>query len=66
MSRSARKYEINPHFDSGNDTLCMNLRRIWLEADAMGSERIKELAADAFDGAKRMDARLKDYKAGRA
>lgn len=57
-----RKYEINPHHDSGNNTLCMALRRIWLEGDACKNERIKELAADAFDFAKRMDARLKQYK----
>lgn len=64
-----RKYEINPAHESGDDTICMTIRRLWREGDAVGGahgDRIKELAADAFDKAKRMNARLKAYKEGRA
>ncbi len=63
-----RKFEINPHHNSGDDTLCMTIRHIWREADEIGGaagDRIKELAAHAFDQGKRMNARLRDYKAGK-
>jgi hypothetical protein len=56
------KYHINPHHDSGEDTLCMSLRRIWLAAHRSGVLDIQHEAAKSFDFAKRMDARLKYYR----
>jgi hypothetical protein len=56
------KFKITPHHDSGDDTICMALRRIWLHADACGNGAIKLEAEKSFDFAKRMDRRLKYYR----
>lgn len=56
------KYRINPHHNSGDDTLCMSLRRIWLSANSAGLEDIQHEAEKSFDFAKRMNARLKYYR----
>ncbi|MFN4296792.1 MAG: hypothetical protein ACK4FB_08110 [Brevundimonas sp.] len=65
----AFKYEINPHHESGRDTLCQALREIWREADALkdeaASERIKALSAKSFDFAKRIVAKAQEHKAAR-
>lgn len=59
----AYKYPINPYADSGDDTLCMSLRRQWLEGKRTGNLAIMHEAEKSFDFAKRMNARLKYYRA---
>lgn len=56
------KFKINPAHDSGDDTLCMSLRRIWNLADKAGLDAVKHEAEKSFDFAKRMDKRLKYYR----
>ena len=56
------KFPINPGHDSGDDTLCMSLRRIWLMADKLGQDKIKHEAEKSFDFAKRMNKRLQYYR----
>lgn len=56
------KYEIDPWNTEIDRTICSHIRAIWREADALGSDRIKELAALAFDKANRMDRKLRKYR----
>lgn len=56
------KFQINPHADSGEDTLCMSIRRIWLEGHRSGNKAIMHEAEKSFDFAKRMNERLKYYR----
>ncbi len=56
------KYHIDPYNDEPHGTICSTIRKIWRAGDAIGSEEVKQLAADAFDKAKRMDAKLKKYR----
>jgi hypothetical protein len=56
------KYEIDPHNESIEGTICATIRAIWREADKAGNAEIKELAAVAFDKANRMDRALKKYR----
>jgi hypothetical protein len=56
------KFLINPYADSGDDTLCMSLRRMWLEGHRTGNKAIMHEAEKSFDFAKRMNARLKYYR----
>lgn len=57
-----RKYEIDPDIDKGRQTICDTLRRLWRQADANGDAESKEMIADCFDYAKRMDEKLRWYK----
>jgi hypothetical protein len=57
------KFKINPYHDSGDDTLCMALRRLWLEGRRTGNKKVMHEAEKSFDFAKRMDKRLKYYRA---
>jgi len=56
------KYEIDPWNESIEGTICANLRAIWRQADTLGDDAIKELAAIAFDKANRMDRALHKYR----
>ncbi len=64
-ARPLRKHWINPEHHSKRLTVCETLREIWREADGEDPdpERLKELAAAAFDFCKRMDRRMKELKA---
>lgn len=59
-----RKYVIDPQTDTGQPTICNTLRTLWRRADAAGDAESKRLIEDCFDYAKRMDRKLRAYKAG--
>lgn len=54
-----RKFAIDPEKDTGLPTICNTLRVLYRRTDDPVS---LELIADCFDYAKRMDAKLRDYK----
>lgn len=57
-----RKFAINPDKDTGLPTICNTLRILYRRAQATEDTASLELIADCFDYAKRMDAKLRDYK----
>lgn len=54
-----RKFAIDPERDTGQPTLCNTLRRLWRRVD---DPEAREMIADCFDYAKRMDAKLRERK----
>lgn len=54
-----RKFAIDPEKDTGQPTLCNTLRRLWRRVD---DPEAREMIADCFDYAKRMDARMREAK----
>lgn len=59
-ARPYRRFQINPLHRSGRMTICETAREIWREADKQNPdpEKLKELAAQAFDMGKRMNDRM--------
>ena len=57
------KDRINPEKETGRDTLCQNLRYLHRRMTATGDKESAFLVEKCFDFAKRMDARLKYYRA---
>lgn len=56
------KFKIDPHKESGRDTICQNLRYLHRRMSAAGDVEGVRLVEKCFDFAKRMDARLKYYR----
>lgn len=54
-----RKFAIDPEKDTGHPTICNTLRKLHRRTDDPVS---LELIADCFDYAKRMDAKLREYR----
>lgn len=54
-----RKFAIDPEKDTGQPTLCNTLRRLWRRVD---DPEAREMIADCFDYAKRMDAKMRERK----
>lgn len=66
--QSARKYHINPDHQSRRLTICETMREVWRVAETLpGPQRdqLQLLAGAGYDFGKRMDARMKELKAGR-
>lgn len=65
--RHLRKFHINPHEGGHRLTICDTLRMTWREVerlpDGPGKTQILEYLGQAFDMAKRMNARLQELKA---
>lgn len=59
-----RKYQIDPDTDTGDPTICNTLRRLYRRARDAGDDESMAMIADCFDYAKRMDFKLRRYKAG--
>lgn len=60
-----RKYHINPRHSSGRLTACETCREIWRLAETLPEParvQMQELAAQAFDMAKRMNARMVELR----
>lgn len=57
----ARRFEIiDPERDTGQPTICNTLRKLWRRVDDAVA---REMIADCYDYAKRMDEKLRVYKA---
>jgi hypothetical protein len=56
------KYKINPLAESGDDTICQNLRYLHRRATKAGDAESVRLTEKCFDFAKRMNAKLQYYK----
>jgi len=56
------KFQIDPHKESGRDTICQTLRYIHRRFMAAGDVEGAELAARAFSYAKQMNQRLVYYR----
>lgn len=57
----ARRFEIiDPNRDTGQQTICNTLRKLWRHVDDPAA---REMIADCYDYAKRMDEKLRVYKA---
>jgi len=54
-----RKHAIDPEKDTGQPTLCNTLRRLWRRVD---DPEAREMIADCFDYAKRMDAKMRERR----
>jgi hypothetical protein len=67
-ARPDRKYKIDPEIETRRLTLCETLREIRREVSQPEPDldKIAELAAASFDFGKRMDARMKELKKGKA
>lgn len=67
LSKPRRKYTINPYAGGKRLTICDTLRMTWRELDKMPPsaevDQTREYIAQAFDYAKRMNARLQELKA---
>lgn len=59
-----RKYVIDPDRDTGDRTICNTLRTLYRRARSSGDSDAMAMLADCFDYAKRMDEKLRAYKAG--
>lgn len=56
-----RRFEIiDPERDTGEPTICNTLRKLWRAVD---EPALREMIADCYDYAKRMDEKLRVYKA---
>jgi hypothetical protein len=58
------KHVIDPDNDTGEATICNTLRTLYRRARETGDLESMDLIATAFDMAKRMDAKLRAYRAG--
>ena len=58
----AFKHHINAHHETGRDTLCQALRRMYRRAKETGDTELMHEIEKSYDFAKRMDARMKYYK----
>lgn len=66
--KAQRKYTINPDHRSRRLTICETQREVWRIAETLPEperSKLKLLAGAAYDFGKRMDARMKELKAGR-
>lgn len=66
-AKPLRKYLINPHAGGHRLTICDTLRMTWREVETLpdgpAKAQILEYLGQAFDMAKRMNARLQELKA---